>query len=213
MAYTSVPINIKDAAAATQAMQAYNDGTNSNFPHSLLDNTGAIMGGQLTKAKSLPVTQSGGVLVAGSTITRQANTTAYADGQMISVGTTAAQTAAVAPANGVPVSLVRCRLQSSHVSSIANGIFKVWIFEATPSSMAADAAVFTCTLANCAGYFDVTLDQIGTDFSIGIGYPHIGAAINVTPASNSTNIYWLLSAHAAYTPASSETLQVFFEVL
>jgi len=271
MAYTLVPITIKDSASVTQTMNAYNDGTQSNFSHSLLDNTGALIApatsglqttgntslatiatnlpaqGQALAAASLPVvltaaqitsltapvlgagTNSIGTaivsaatlpaIIAGSTVTRLANTTAYAFGQLISFSVTAATVnaspvaAAVAKANDQAFTLLRCRLEKTG-TTVTNAIFRIHCYNVAPVCANGDTGAWSTALTGNVylGSFDVTCNKAGTDGAWGCGVPTEGSIICGKPVTGTQNIYYLIEARAAYTPASGEVFTPRFEV-
>jgi hypothetical protein len=57
----------------------------------------------------------------------------------------------------------------------------------------------------------VTLDRVFTDAARGTAMPVTGGQINGVPDSGTVNIYGLLEARAAYSPASAELITVSLE--
>ncbi len=171
-----------------------------------------------TPAGELHIGEVGGnTAVAGGSFTRPADTTTYASGDLIANSTTAGSVApipcAVARKNAGTGVISGVRLSKSS-NSLANVSFRVHLFKTAPTSSAGDNAAFAGAItgvgAVALGYVDITMDQQYSDGAKGF------ASINAKAfdaAAGSQNIYALIEARAAYTPASGETFTLALEAL
>lgn len=236
MTWTSTTVAYKDGNGSGKTAVAYTDGTNVNPANTILDATGAPIGSSnplyATVSGALPaganiigsINTQPRIQAAASTMTRVANTTAYAGGQFVANNTVAASctlansgfTVSAARATNQPGRLTKCILKKSGTTS-TNASFVVHIFNSNPLSSApanGDGGAFTpANGGNWLGAFNVTTSQVFGDSCMGIGYPLYGNYIDFTPDSATQNVYALLAANAAYTPASGEvfTLQLVTE--
>ena len=156
--------------------------------------------------------------------TRPANTTAYVVGYEVSNSTTAGSVTAMsfAVANGSAVtqskatlSVRRCRIKKSG-TVLTNAQFRLHLYisdpTATSGNTAGDGAAMSVKDTTGfleIGYLDVLSMIALNDCAIGFGVPVIGSEVNVVPTSG--NIYGLLEARAAYTPASGEVFTIHLE--
>lgn len=229
MPFSSSPITVKDAASADKALIAYNDGTNSAFAHPLLDNAGALISpatagrqdtGNASLASILSALQESyrpRVQAAAATMTRPADTVAYAFGDLVANSTTAGSvtpfTIAAARANDQPGQVQRGKLKKSGTTP-TNGIFRVHLFSASPSVANGDNGAFAPTaMAGWIGVLDVTTSQVFGDGCVGVAVPALGSVVPFVPASGTQNIFALLEARAAYTPANGEVFTLELEVV
>lgn len=153
--------------------------------------------------------------VKGAPITRPANTTAYASGQLVANDTVAANVAPIPVAicrQGGDVGLIKgVRLEKSGTST-ANASFRVHLFRTAPTLTNGDGGAYLPTNGRASAeiaYFDVTMDQVYGDGAKGT----IGVSERVyTCPATATALYALIEARGAYTPASAELFNVAFEV-
>jgi hypothetical protein len=153
-----------------------------------------------------------------STMTRPANTTAYAVGALVANSVTAGSV--------VPLSFTAARIAAGNFavrtallkksgSIITNAAFRLHLFSASPTiATTGDAGVFATVVSGSAtylGYFDILFMQAFADGAIGSGAPWVGNEIDVALASGQT-VYGLLEARGAYTPASAETFTASLQV-
>lgn len=142
-----------------------------------------------------------------ASITRPADTTPYASGDLVANNTSAGSVTVgtftvgrVAAGSGA---LFRCKLKKS-TASLTNALFRLHLYYTTPTPSNGDnGAWLTNNSDNYLGSFDVTIDRAFTGGAVGFGIPTIGSAINFKLPSGTT-ITWLLEARAAYTPGSGE---------
>lgn len=157
---------------------------------------------------------------ASNTITRPADTTAYASGDLVANSTTAGSvtpfswtTAARVAAGSFMVRRVRLK-KSTTVTTLAS--FRLHLYASSPTCANGDNGAWSTTESGYLGSFD--LDASGSNgraFSdaVGIiGVPVVGTEVNVSLGSGQT-IYGLLEARAAYVPGSAETFIISLELL
>lgn len=171
--------------------------------------------------------------VVSNTLTRQANTTAYSAGQLIggsaSVGFagngfTFANFARAAAASGVTagrVRLDRARLYKSQANLL--GSFELRVFRAQPTITIADAGSFSAGVPiGAAGASARLVARFAFDFTTAVqgndGSELAATTLSGLPAivglpTGATDLFGLLVATGAYTPASGETFSVVLEGL
>lgn len=149
-------------------------------------------------------------IVCSQTITRPADTTAYASGDLVANSTTAGSVTPfsipnVTTARGLPAVIKRVRLRKSG-ATVTNANIRVHLFTVSPTVGAGDNAAISIATGS-AGYIgsvDVASMQAMTDGGAGF----VAADIAV----RSQTLYALLEARAAYTPANAETFTLSLEV-
>ena len=153
---------------------------------------------------------------ASATFTRPADTTAYASGDLVANSTT--------PGSVTPMEFTvargelgsgmirRARIRKSD-TGITNANFRLHLYNTSPTPSNGDnGAWLSNKSADYVGAIDITVDRVFTDGAAGNGVPISGAEINFRLPSG-PNIYGLLEARGAYTPASAESFTVELEVL
>jgi hypothetical protein len=155
-------------------------------------------------------------LVTGSTLTRPADTTAYAFGDLVANSTTAGSvtpgTIAAASGNDVAGRIKSARLITSS-TSISSAMFRLHLFNSLPTVTNGDNGVWLPTKAGYLGSFDITVDRQFSDGAVGLGYPTLGDSLAFTPVTGGVNLYYLLEARGAYTPTSAGTFIPVLEVI
>lgn len=191
----SNPLVVKDGNAASQNLAITCD-ANSNAESNAVVSLHTQMG------------------VAGS-ITRPANTTAYAVNEIICNGTCAAGSTAVARGNGLSGSIDRVLLYKS--TSGSGGPFELDLYDASPSvNSLSDQGAWTGPVST-----DVTggkwigrakCDSPISTVDAGLVYDCTLSAnvLNFIAGSGSENIYWIASTLGSYTPGSAEVFTVVF---
>jgi hypothetical protein len=179
--------------------------------------------GQATAANSSPVVlASDKTVVVGNTtvnvassITRSANTTAYATGQLVANTTSAgsvtplALTAARVSGGSGVIRKVRLLKAST---SLSNASFRIHFFNSPPTVGAGDGSTLTLTGVNYyLGSADVTMDRAFTDGAWGAADLSF-TDISFKLASGQT-VYAFIEASAAYVPASAEVFTLFADIL
>jgi hypothetical protein len=143
-----------------------------------------------------------------ATVTRPADTTAYASGDIICASTTAGSctpmTLAVARIADKGFAIFRVRLSKTNTST-TNASFRVHLYRTSPTPTNGDNGAWLTTNSTYMGCFDVTMDKAFSDAAKGVGTPCTGNQIIGLPSSGTQNIFAVLEARAAYTPASGET--------
>ncbi len=151
-----------------------------------------------------------------ATVTRPADTTAYASGDLVANSTTAGSVTpmqfTVAQWAGGTGMIRRARIRKTG-TSITNASFRLHLYNVSPTPANGDNGAFsTNQAANYVGALDVTMTQAFTDGASGNGVPLVGSEINFDLPSG-TVLFGLLEARGAYTPASAEVFTVELEVL
>lgn len=164
-------------------------------------------------------------MVAGSTITRPANTVAYSANQTICGATTVTVcspgTVSLAAINNGRLMLRRVTLFKSGASAASS--LTIWLFSAAPvvgTPTQFDATAYSGPrTADAPNYLGSAVCSNGTatsDTSPGMWYectlaPNTNGALVAQAALGTKQVYYLISASAAYaTPASLETFTPYF---
>lgn len=150
--------------------------------------------------------------VATASVTRPADTTAYASGDLVANSTTAGSveplTFAATSGSGVPGQVRRVRLSKSGTST-TNASFRLHLYNAEPTPANGDNGAWSTDAAgNYLGSVDVTVDKAFTDGAAGFAT----AELNFRAAAGATTLYGLIEARGAYTPASAEVFTAALEV-
>lgn len=153
-------------------------------------------------------------IVASQTITRPADTTAYAAGDLIANSTTAGS---VTPfAFPIPTGLGKnivvkgARIKKSDASDVANSNFTIWLFGASPTVANGDNGALSANLvaANFLGKVTGAVMLAGTDDAINVISLAESAWLYHYATTSQARIYGLLEALAAYGPADAETFAI-----
>lgn len=158
-----------------------------------------------------------GVVITSNTITRPADTTAYAVGDLVANSTTAGSVTPFTFASAVDADtgsygrVDRIRIYKSG-TSVTNASFRVHLYNATPASITnGDNGAWLTNDAGYIGAFDATVDRVFNDGAEGAGVPLVGGGVIFSiPAG--TTLYALLEARGAYTPGNAETFTLKAEV-
>lgn len=177
-------------------------------------------GGLVSTSNPMPLAQLFRIVAAGSTMTRPADTTAYANGDLVANSTTAASVTAfsftAARATDVAMVVRKCRLSKS-TTGITQPFFRVHLFNQNPVASAPtngdNGAFVPANKAGWIGALDVSCTLVFGDGASGIGSDTYGAGIIIPPASGTQTIYALLEARGAYAPGNAEvfTLELHIE--
>ena len=159
---------------------------------------------------------SGNTLNPVATVTRPADTTAYASGDLVANSTTALSVTpmsfTVSASSGGGTSIFKMRMSKTG-TGVTNAAFRLHLFGVSPTVTNGDNGAFLPSqAANYLGALDVPSMTAFSDGAVGNGFPMIGSAILYKPSSG-TVIYGLLEARGAYTPASAEVFTCTLEVL
>jgi hypothetical protein len=196
---------IKDSAGANVTVKTVVDSADSTTSpsHGIIDG----LGNQFDPS---------GKIFTGGTVTRPADTTAYAAGDLVANSTTAGSvtypTIQITQNVDQVMTLLRLRLRKTGTATLS-GSFRIHLYRTQPTVVNGDNGVWsTNNAANYAGSFDVTITQSFTDGAVGIGMPTSGSVMVTRPVSGSTTLFYLIEARAAYTPASAEVFTPILEV-
>lgn len=156
------------------------------------------------------------IFVASATLTRPADTTAYALGDLVANSTTAGSVVptsfAVARQNGGSGRVNAIRLFTSS-TVLTNAQFRIHFYSAAPTFTNGDNGVWLTTgyVAGApiyVGSADVVVNTAFSDGAVGQGYATYGPYVPFIAASGSQTIYAVIEARAAYTPISAETFVI-----
>ena len=149
-------------------------------------------------------------------VTRPADVTAYASGDLVANSVTAGSVVPMsfvaARVSGGSLAIRRARLKKSAVS-VTLATFRLHLYSILPTVTNGDNAAWASPHSGYLGSFD--LDMAGTNgraFSDSAGVaaaPAVGAELNVVAVVQT--IFGLLEARAGYTPASAEVFTVILE--
>lgn len=145
--------------------------------------------------------------------TRPADTTAYASGDLVANSTTPGsvvplQISLAAKSSGQAY-IRRVRLKKSG-TSVTNASFRVHLYTAAPTVTNGDNGAWLSTESGYIGAFDVTVDKAFSNAAVGQGAPLVGTSVLFKGAS-SKNVWALIEARGAYTPASAEVFTLSLE--
>ena len=166
-------------------------------------------------------TPGGIATIASATMTRPADTTAYAAGDLVANSTTAGSVTGLVFSAAVRLNenyrIEALRLRKSD-PSLTNASFRVYICRALPTLTVGDNGAFNASgvlaldsIQHVIEWFDVTMARSGVAGAFGRGVPNIGGAVALSPVDPSTTLYGLIEATAAYTPASGEAFNCILE--
>lgn len=175
-------------------------------------------GNPLPVTGSVAASASAAITNPAAVLTRPANTTNYAQNNLVASSTTAGSVSvpSVAIANAAGGALIpRLRLATNKAAGWDTAVIRVRLWSAAPTYTNGDGGAYAVA-TGAAGFlaqFDVTLSQFG-DGAIGAGAPGVGTAAAIKLASG-TAIFWDLqyTGSAALTPASGQTFTLTAEVL
>lgn len=158
---------------------------------------------------------------AKATLTRPANTTAYADGQSVasSTGTATALTfsnvARVAGGTGVILSAVL--VDKAYAASQPTG-FELWLFRSAAPTVSSDGSAFALTQSDLNNFVTVIPfttsyagnKTVGVTGSVVWNAPNLGRGF---VCSGDANLYGVLKINGAYTPISAEVFDIVLKTL
>ncbi len=154
-------------------------------------------------------------VVSAPVMTRPADTTAYAVGDLVANSTVAGSVVPlalpIARANNTPSTLRRVRLKKSG-TSLTNAQFRVHFYRKLPTLANGDNGAWSTSESHYIGSVDITMDKAFTDGAKGFGIPSVGSEMIALPDDDLQVVYALLEARAAYTPVSGEQFTLTGEV-
>jgi hypothetical protein len=155
--------------------------------------------------------------VPSASFTRPADTNAYATGDLIANSTTAGSVVPMqldcARQKGGTGQIVRTRLRKSG-AGLTNASFRVHLYRTAPTPANGDNGAWLTTGALAyIGAFDITLDRAFSDGASGTGIPLAGPVVVFAADAESTVLYALIEARAAYVPISGEIFTVVLETV
>jgi hypothetical protein len=142
-----------------------------------------------------------------ATVTRPADTTAYASGDLVANSTTAGSVTPLSFTDfaraGAGAKVRRVRIDASK-ADITNASFRVHLYTSSPTVANGDNGAISSTASGWVGSVDVTVGQLFSNGASGAATTEINA--------KATTLYGLIEARGAYTPASGGTFTVTLEV-
>lgn len=160
-------------------------------------------------------------LITASAFTRPADTTTYTSLDLVANSATAGSVVPITFAGVVRATGYRAKINRAgplkSQALIANGTFRLHLFSALPTVTAGDngALDVATNLAAYLGWFEIVTNLLGTAQGTFGWSSEVASVAQSKPSflsSNSTSLFGLLEARAAYVPASAETFQCFLDV-
>lgn len=159
-------------------------------------------------------TYTGTFVVAGTTLTRPANTTAYSIGDSISDNATAGSVTAkstnnLSDTNDHPIDIAEILLTSTDTAPGAAGTqIRCHLFNSDPTAssgvVGGDNAAWSNKQAGWVGSFSGTMRAF-SDGSRGVLVPDEGTLRMISPVSGAKNLYYQLQTLGAFTPSANST--------
>lgn len=153
------------------------------------------------------------IFASATTITRPANTTAYAANDAVSDHATAASVVngimsfTFSEVNDDPFELWRARVHSTD-TGLGGNMLKLWLYSIAPVAgtdlLSGDNAAFSVKRSNFLGSMQGTLEGF-QDGSAGILVPRDGLAIFALPTSGAKTIFGVFSTPTGFTPSANST--------
>ncbi len=144
-------------------------------------------------------------IVNAATFTRPNDTTAYASGDLVAnSGTNTSVTPLVFNIPNRRSCIVRGARIVKSGATLTNGTFTLHLFQDSPTVANGDNAALSTTASRKIGSIDLDLMASGTDDGISTKF----AGNFYVDSGSAQQIYGLLEAKAAYTPAAQETFTV-----
>lgn len=155
-----------------------------------------------------------------STLTRPADTTAYAQNDLIASSATAASivvpSVAAARASQNHGTIIRVRLYSNVTTGWDASTFSIRLWSAAPTYTNGDNGAYAVLTgaAYWLGTYSVTLAQVA-DGCYGAGVPNVGNGAIFGLAESVRSVFWDLqyTAAAGVTPIASQTFTLALEVI
>jgi hypothetical protein len=155
--------------------------------------------------------------LAAAAMTRPADTTAYASGDLVANSTTAGSVAPIQVLGAARVAgeggrIAGVKLHKSG-TGVANAAFRVHYFRATVAVANGDNAAWVpAVMTNYIGSVDVTVDRVGTAGAVGFAQVADPGLFFDLP-DGATTLFALIEARGAYTPASAEVFTLTTDIL
>jgi hypothetical protein len=151
-----------------------------------------------------------------ASFTRPADTTAYADGDLVANNTTAGSVAAM-EFTFLNRNQRSCCVRGVRINKTSTGVtgstFRLHLFSSSPGVANGDNSAFVpSTMAGWLGRVEVLVDEPGTAGAAGRAAIADGIHIALTGPQTSVTLYGLLEAKGAYAPGNAEVITVTLEV-
>lgn len=170
------------------------------------------------------------VALDAAVLTRPADTTAYASGDLVANSTTAGAVTALQFQNATRAPgrlngrVISARIRKSTVTT-ANGVFRLHFFAANPVAAAptnGDNGVFApaaAVLTNYEGFIDVDFTAaavVSASNAVAVGHAPAGASNGIPfqlGSPDTPTLFALIEARGAYAPGNAETFNISIDVL
>lgn len=147
----------------------------------------------------------GKLSTAAGTLTRPANTTAYAVNDTVTDSGTAGISVSIAPSNDTPMDLARLVITTADTGpGAASAQFEAYIYNAAVTT-SADNAAFTVTQAGFCGLMTGTF-KAASDGSFCELTPVQGALLGAAPVSGAKTFFIALKTLTIFTPSANSTV-------
>jgi hypothetical protein len=151
------------------------------------------------------------IIATGSTLTRPANTTAYAANDSVSdnatAGSVTANTVTISATNDYPVGIAAVELHTTDTGFGAANI-RMWVYNSDPTAssgvVGGDNAAFSNKKAGFVGCLSGTFRAF-SDGSRAVLTPDEGSLLMTLPTSGAKTLYWQLQTLSAATPSANST--------
>jgi hypothetical protein len=161
---------------------------------------------------------TGAFAAVSANFTRPADTTAYTSGDLVANSVTAGSVMPMTFAGAARISTGKGRVKRAKIkktnTSLTNASFRLHLYTITPSTSSGiingDNGAWLTKENGWIGSIDVTIDKAFNDAADGIGIATTG--VDVPFVAVASDIYGLLEARGAYTPASAEVFTITIDV-
>lgn len=150
--------------------------------------------------------------VAGTAITRPANTTVYSQNDAISnsatAGSVTAKSFTVSDTNDDPIVLERMRIDSTD-TGLGGNMLRAYLYQSDPTASSGIVGGDNATFSTKKGTFLGTMSGTLRDFSdgdCGVLVPDEGSRIIAKPTSGGTTIFYELMTPTGFTPSANSTV-------
>lgn len=151
------------------------------------------------------------IAVAGSTLTRPANVTAYAANDSVSdnatAGSVTANTVTISDTNDFPVGVAAVELNSTD-TGFGGATIRMWVYNSDPTAatgvVGGDNAAFSNKRAGFVGTLSGVMRTF-SDGSRGVLVPDEGSLLLSLPGSGARTLWWQLQTLSAATPSANST--------
>ena len=143
-------------------------------------------------------------MIAGTTLVRPSDTTAYASGDLVANNTSAGSVVPGQFAINPGTYDVLDAVLTTSSTSTTNAAFRLHLYDTKPTVTNGDNGAWVTPSTGYLGAFDITVDRAHSDGAFGRGLTLTLTPLRVTVPGIGI-LYYLIEARAAYTPTSAGT--------